>query len=183
MKPESESDKTDMPIEKRIKQSTPQFICQPVRSGGASGLPKLKLTEFNDPLEWPEWSGFFMLFRPKESCWCWKCEIPEDQSQGLSENSIMGVGKGIIGMSFSSQSYYHLWYTVYEKWDRSDYLINTQLRKIHTHHPIRNGSSSSTVKNTLTQLGYTSDLDSEGGLCSAVLTRKLCPRLWEHWLQ
>ena len=35
--------------------------------------------------------------------------------------------------------------------------------------------------NTLTQLGYTSDLESEGGLSST--TRKLSPQLREQWLQ
>ena len=43
-----------------MNQTTPQFTYQPVPSSGASGLPKLKLTEFSgDPLEWPEWSGLF----------------------------------------------------------------------------------------------------------------------------
>ena len=39
-----------------MNHTTPQVIYQPVPSSGASGLPKLKLTEFSgDPLEWPEW--------------------------------------------------------------------------------------------------------------------------------
>ena len=43
-----------------MNHTTPQVIHQPVPSSGASGLPKLKLTEFSgDPLEWPEWSGLF----------------------------------------------------------------------------------------------------------------------------
>ena len=43
-----------------LNQATPQVIYQPVPSSCASGLPKLKLTEFSgDPLEWPKWSGFF----------------------------------------------------------------------------------------------------------------------------
>ena len=38
-----------------MNHTTPQVIYQPVPSSGASGLPKLKLTEFSgDPLEWPE---------------------------------------------------------------------------------------------------------------------------------
>ena len=41
-----------------MNHTTPHVIYQPVPSSGASGLPKLKLTEFSrDPLEWPEWSG------------------------------------------------------------------------------------------------------------------------------
>ena len=43
-----------------LNQTTLQVIYQPVPGSGASGLPKLKLTEFlGDPLEWPEWSGLF----------------------------------------------------------------------------------------------------------------------------
>ena len=39
-----------------MNQTTRQVIYQPLLSCGASGLPKLKLTEFSgDPLEWPEW--------------------------------------------------------------------------------------------------------------------------------
>ena len=38
-----------------MNHTNPQVIYQPVSSSGASGLPKLKLTEFSgDPLEWPE---------------------------------------------------------------------------------------------------------------------------------
>ena len=43
-----------------MDHTTPQVIYQPVPSSGASGLPKLKLTEFSGgPLEWPERSGLF----------------------------------------------------------------------------------------------------------------------------
>ena len=43
-----------------MNQIHPQVICQTIRSSGASGFPKLKLTEFlGDPLAWPEWSGLF----------------------------------------------------------------------------------------------------------------------------
>ena len=45
-----------------VNQTTPQVIYQLVHvpSSGASGLPKLKLTEFSgDSLEWPDWSGLF----------------------------------------------------------------------------------------------------------------------------
>ena len=38
-----------------MNKTTPQVIYQPVPSSGASGLPKVKLSEFSgDPLEWPE---------------------------------------------------------------------------------------------------------------------------------
>ena len=56
--------------------------------------------------------------------------------------------------------------------------------------PVRHGNSTSIVKfanvvtnvmNTLNQLGYTSDLESEGGLSST--TRKLSPQLREQWLR
>ena len=61
---------------------------------------------------------------------------------------------------------------------------------MHTHPPVRHDDSMGIVKfanvvtnvvNTLTQLGYTSDLESEGGLSST--TRKLSPQLREHLLQ
>ena len=43
-----------------MNHTTPQVIYQTVANSGASGLPKLKLTEFSgDPLECPEWSGLF----------------------------------------------------------------------------------------------------------------------------
>ena len=139
-------------------------------------MPKLKLTEFSgDPLEWPEWSGLFDV---------------EDQPEDL-KTSLTGQAKAAIsGMGFSSQSYCHAWDILCEKYDRSDFIVNAQFKKIHTHPPVRHDNSTSIVKfanvvtnvvNTLTQLGYTSDLESEGGLSST--TRKLSPQLREQWLQ
>ena len=72
----------------------------------------------------------------------------------------------------------------------ADQIVKAQFRKIHTHPPIRHEDSTSIVKianvvtnvvNTLTQLGYTSDLEAEAGLSST--TRKLSPQLREQWLQ
>ena len=63
-------------------------------------------------------------------------------------------------------------------------------QKIHTHPPLRHDEYTSIVKfanvvtnvvNTLTQLGYTSELEAEAGLSST--TRKLSPQLREQWLQ
>ena len=93
-------------------------------------------------------------------------------------------------MGFSSQSYYHAWDILCEKNGRSDVIVNAQFKKIHTHPPIRHVNSTSIFKfanvvtnvvNTLTQLGHTSDLETEAGLSST--TRKLSPQLREQCLQ
>ena len=73
---------------------------------------------------------------------------------------------------------------------RSDVLFNAQFKKIHAQPPVWHDDSTiivnfanvfANVVSTLTQLGYTSDLESEGGLSSA--TRKLSPQLRKLWLQ
>ena len=95
-------------------------------------------------------------------------------------------------MGFSSQSYYHAWDILCEKYGRSDFIVNAQFKKILTYPPVRHYDSTSIVKfanvvtivvNTLTQLGYTSDQkpEAETGLSST--TRKLSPQLREQWLQ
>ena len=93
-------------------------------------------------------------------------------------------------MGFSSHSYCHAWDILCEKYGRSVVIVNAQFKKTHTHPPIHHKDSTSIVKfanvvtnvvNTLTQLGYTSDLEAEAGLSST--TRKLLPQLREHWLQ
>ena len=67
-----------------------------------------------------------------------------------------------------------------EMYDTSDVLVNAQSKKIHTHPQAWHNIITSIVKcaivdtnvvNTLTQLGYTSDLEEEAGLSSA--TRKM----------
>ena len=76
-----------------------------------------------------------------------------------------------------------------EKYGRSDVIVNAQFKKIHTQPPIQHDDSTIVnfanvviiVVNTLTQLGYTSDLEAEAGLSST--TRKLSPQLREQWLQ
>ena len=168
-----------------MKHTTPQVIYQPVQSSGASGLPKLKLTEFSgDPLEWPEWSGLFDVVVHQKP-------ISDTEKMQYLKTSLTGYAKAAIsGMGSSSQSYYHAWDILCEKYGRSDFIVNAQLKKIHTHPPVRHDDSTSIVKfanvvtnvvNTLTQLGFTSDLESEGGLSST--TRKLSPQLREQWLQ
>ena len=107
------------------------------------------------------------------------------------KTSLTGQAKAAIsGMGFSSQSKYHDWDILCEKYGRSDVIVKTQFNKIHTHPPIRHDDSTSIVRfanvftnvvNTLTQLGYTSDLEAEAGLSST--TRKLSPQLREQWLQ
>ena len=107
------------------------------------------------------------------------------------KTSLTVQAKAVIsGMGFSSQSYYHAWDILCEKYGRSDFIVNAQVKKIHTHPPVRHDDSTSIVKfanvvtnlaNTLTQLGYTSDLEAEAGLSST--TRKHSPQLREQWLQ
>ena len=104
----------------------------------------------------------------------------------------MGQAKAAIpGMGFSSQSYNHALDILCEKYGRSDVIINAQFKnQEHTHPPIRHDDYTSIVKfanavtnvvNTLTKLGYTSDLEAEAGLSST--TRKFCPQLRKQWLQ
>ena len=168
-----------------MNHTNPQVICQPVPSSGASGLPKLKLTEFSgDPLEWPEWSGLFDVVVHQKP-------ISDTEKMQYLKTSLTGQAKAaILGMGFSSQSYYHAWDIICKKYGRSVVIVNAQIKKIHTHPPIRHGDSTSIVRfanvvtivvNTLTQLGYTSDLEAEAGLSST--TRKLSPQLREQWLQ
>ena len=170
---------------RKMNQTTPQVIYQPVPSSGVSGLPKLKLTEFSgDPLEWPEWSGLFDVVVHQ------KMISDTEKMQYLKTNLKGQVKAAISGMGFSSQSYHHTWDILCEKYGRSDVIVNAQFKKIHTNPPIWNKDSKSIVKfanvvtkvvNTLTRLGYTSDLEAEAGLSST--TRKLSPQLREQWLQ
>ena len=155
-----------------MNQTTPQVIYQSVPSSGTSGLPKLKLTEFSgDPLEWPEWSGLFDAVVHQRP-------IRDLEKMQYLKTSLTGQAKTAkLGMGFSSQSYYHAWDILCQKYGRSDVIVNAQLKKIHTHSPIRPHDSTSILKfanmvtivvNTLTQLGYASHLEAE---------------LREQWLQ
>ena len=167
-----------------MNQTTPQVIYQPVLSSGASGLPKLKPIEFSgDPLEWREWSGLSDVVHQKP--------ISDTEKMQYLKTSLTVQAKAAIsGMEFNSQSYYHAWDLLCEKYGRSDIKVNAQFKKIFTHPPILHDDSTSVVKfknavtnvvNTLTQLGYTSDLEAKAGLSST--TRKLSPQLREQWLQ
>ena len=168
-----------------MKHTTPQVIYQPVPNSGARGLPKLKLTEFSgDSLEWQEWSGLFDVVVHQKS-------ISDTEKMQYLKTSFTGQAKAAIsGMGFSSQSYYHAWDILCEKYGRSDFIVNAQFKKMHTHPPVQHDDSTSIVKfanvvtnvvNALTQLGHTSDLESETGLSST--TRKLSLQLREQWLQ
>ena len=76
-----------------MNHTTPQVIYQPVPSSGASGLPKLKLTEFSgDPLEWPEWSGLFDVVVHQKPISDRKDAIPQYQSHVSSKSSNIGNG-------------------------------------------------------------------------------------------
>ena len=168
-----------------LNHTTPQVIYQPVPSSGASGLPKLKLTEFSgDPLEWPEWSGLFDVVVHQKP-------ISDTEKMQYLKISLTGQAKAAIsGMGFSSQSYYHAWDILCEKYGRSDVIVNAQFKRIHTYPPIRHDDSTSIVRfanvvtnvvNTLNQLGYISDLKAEARLSST--TRKLSQQLREQGLQ
>ena len=168
-----------------MNHTTPQVIYQPVPSSGASGLPKLKLTEFSgDSMEWPEWSGLFDVVVHQKP-------IRDSEKMQYLKTSLAGQAKAAIsGMGFSLQSYYHACDILCEKNGRSDVTVNAQFRKINTHPPVRHDNFTSIVKfanvvtnvgNTLIQIGYTSDLEAEAGLSST--TRKLSPQLTEQWLQ
>ena len=113
-----------------MNHTTPQVIYQPVPSSGACGSPKLKLTEFSgDPLEWPEWSGLFDVVVHQKS-------ISDTEKMPYLMTSLTGQAKAAIsGMRFSSQSYYHAWDILCEKYGRSDVIVNAQFKKIHTHPP------------------------------------------------
>ena len=168
-----------------MNHTTPQVIYQPVPSSGASGLPKLKLTEFSgDPLEWPEWSGLFDVVVHQKP-------VSDTEKMPYLKTSLTGQAKAAIsGTGFSSQPYYHAWDILCEKYGRSNVIVNAQFKKYILKPPIRHENSTSVVRfanvltnvvNTLTQIGYTSDLEAEAGLSST--TRKLSPQLREQWLQ
>ena len=118
-------------------------------------------------------------------------QIRDTEKMQYLKTNLTGQAKAaILGTGFSSQSYYLAWDILCEKNGRSDLIVNAQFKKIHTLPPIRHDGSTSIVKfanlvtnvvNTLTQLGYTFYLESEGGLSST--TRKLSPQLREQWLQ
>ena len=81
-----------------LNQNTPQVRYQPLQSSGASGLPKLKLTEFSgDSLEWPEWSGLFDFVVHQKP-------ISDTEKMQYLKTSLAGQAKAaILGMGFSSQ--------------------------------------------------------------------------------
>ena len=102
-----------------MNYTTPQVIYQPLPSSGASGLPKLKLTQFlGDPLEWAEWSGLFDVVLHQKP-------ISDTEKMQYLKNSLTGQAKAAIsGMGFSSKSYYHAWDILCEKYGRSDVIVN-----------------------------------------------------------
>ena len=118
------------------------------------------------PLEWPEWSGLFDVAVHQKT-------ISDTEKMQYLKTSLTGQAKAaILVMGFSTQSFYHAWDILCEKYGRSHVIVNAQFKKINTHPPIRHDDSTSIVKfanvvkneaNTLTQLGYTSDLEAEAG--------------------
>ena len=136
-----------------LNQTTPQVIYQPVSSSDTSGLPKLNLTEFSgDLLEcWSGLSGrafFEVVVHQKPVSKNEKGALPEHKPNGQAKAAISGMG-------FSSQSHYHAWDILCEKYGRSAVRVNTQIKKIHTRPPIRHDDSTSVVKfaNVVTNAG------------------------------
>ena len=120
-----------------MNQATPQVIHQPVPSSGASGLPKLKLTEFSgNHLEWPEWLGLSDVIVHQKP-------ISDTEKIRYLKTSHMGRAKAAIsGMGISSQSYYHAWYILCEKYGRchsqcsiqeNTYSSSNSARRFHEH--------------------------------------------------
>ena len=122
-----------------------------------------------DPFEWPEWAELFDVIE--------KMQYLKIRLTGQAKLAISGLG-------FSSQAYYQVWDILSKIFGRPRVIVESQLRKIHTHPPVRHYESSrivrlsNVVKNTvnvLTRLGFQLDLILEGVLSSA--TRKLSPQL------
>ena len=166
-----------------MRQATPQVVYQPC--GDPRGLPKLKLTEFSgDPLEWPEWAEVFDVNVHQK-------RLSDTEKMLYLNISFTGQTKAAIsGRGFSSQAYYQAWDILCKKFGRPRVIIESQLKKIHTHPPVRHDDSSSIDRfsnvvtntvNVLTRSGFQHDLESEGGLSST--TRKLSPQLKEKWLR
>ena len=85
------------------------------------------------------------------------------------KTSLTGQAKAAIsGMGFSSQSYYHAWDILCDKYGRSDFIVNAHFKKIHTRPPVRHDDSTSIVKfaNVVTNVVNT-----------------FSPLLREQWLQ
>ena len=87
-------------------------------------MPKLELTEFSgDPLKWPEWSGLFDVVVHQKP-------ISDTEKMQYLKTGLTGRAKAeISGMGFSSQSYYHAWDILCEKYGRLDVTVNAQLKK------------------------------------------------------
>ena len=95
-----------------MNRTTPQVIYQPVPSSGTSQYQAV------DPLEWPEWSGLFDVVVQQKP-------ISDTEKMQYLKISLTGQAKAaILGMGFSSQSYYHAWDILCEKYGRSDVIVN-----------------------------------------------------------
>ena len=88
--------------------------------------------------------------------------------QYLKTSLTSQVKAAILGMEFSSQSYYYAWDILYEKYGRSD----THLAIWHENSMriFKFAKVVTNLANFLTQLGYTSERKAEAGLSST--TRK-----------
>ncbi|XP_075260007.1 uncharacterized protein LOC142351746 [Convolutriloba macropyga] len=153
-----------------VRQTTPQVIYQP--SGNPRWLPQLKLTEFSgNSLERPEWSELFDVILHKK----WPSDTYKMQ---------------YLKISLTGQAYYQAWDVLCKKCGRPRAFVESQLKKINPHSPVKHDDSSSIVRfpnavtntvNVLTRLRFQHDLDLEGVLNSTA--RKLFPQLKAQWLR
>ena len=162
-----------------MNQITCQVFYKPEKSGGASGLPTLNLTEFSeDPLEWPERLGLFDDNVHQK-------QISDTENMQYLMTSVTGQTEAArSGLGCSSQSYDHAWGLLCEKYGWWDVTVNAQIEEIHTHPPtwhVKFAKVVTNVGNTLTQLRYTSDSEAEARPSST--TRKVSSQLREQWLQ
>ena len=127
------------------------------------------------PLEWPEWAEFFDAIVHQKRL------SDTEKMQYLKINLIAHPKVAISGLGFSSQAYYQAC-DILCKFVRPKVIVESQLKKICTHLPVKNYDSSSIVRfanvvtntvNVLTRLGFQHGPEMEGVLSSA--TKKVSP--------
>ena len=125
--------------ETTVSPAIPQVIYLP--SGEPRGLPKLKLTEFSgNSLEWPKRAEpFDVIVHPERLS-------DTDKMQYLKISLTGQVKAAISGLGFKSQAYYQAWDILCKIFGRPRINVQSQLRKIYTHPPVKQDDSSSIVR-------------------------------------
>ena len=108
--------------------------------GNPRGLPKLKLTEFSgDPLKRPEWAELFDVIVHQK-------QLSDTEKMQYLKSSLTDQSKVAISeLGFSSQAYYQAWDILCKKFGRPRVNVESHLKKIYTHPPVRQDDSSSIV--------------------------------------